>query len=114
MFPNIRDVNITDDAHKQNYLHITLFGVWGIYANDKMLYLSMVPYHDNKYDNIWTIFISLFKDIITEINKSRACITADGENYYTNDLKTTMYKLSHFYVHSMRRNTFMCLIEIYI
>ena len=96
MFPNIRDEHITDGANKQNYLHTTLFGFWVIYANDKMLYLSMVPYHDNKYDNICTIFISFFKDIITEINKSRACITADGENYYTNDIKTTMSKLSHF------------------
>ena len=41
MFPNIGKVYTSDGAHMYTYLHGTIFGFRCIYANDKMVWLSM-------------------------------------------------------------------------
>ena len=57
ILPNFRKMYTTDGSHMQKYLHINLFGFWGIDYNDKTIFLVVAQYHVNKYNNTWTRFI---------------------------------------------------------
>ena len=61
MLPNIIKVYTNYGAHIKTYLNVTLFYFWVIDANHQKEFLIIALYHEEKYDNTWTKFISFLK-----------------------------------------------------
>ena len=79
MFPKLRKVFSTDGAHMQTSLHGTMFGLWGIDADDRIVCLALALYYDNESEATWKKFMSFSKSIYPNLDKRSVYIIADGE-----------------------------------
>ena len=96
MFPKLRKVFSTDGAHMQTSLHGTLFGLWGIDADDRIVCLALALYYDNESEYTWKKFMSFAKAIYSNLDKRSVYIIADGEKGISLAIKSVLCFVNRF------------------
>eukprot|EP00978_Attheya_sp_CCMP212_P047762 scaffold426750_cov71-Attheya_sp.AAC.1 len=96
IFPKLRKLYYADGAHMKTALHGTLFGLWGIDANDQLVCLALSLYYDNEGEDTWNRFLRFVKNVYPQFDNSEATIIADGEKGFAKMLLEVFPNVNKF------------------